>query len=91
MISGAQIRAACALLNWSTMALSKRCKIPQTILRAAQAIDGMPNMQFEHLQAIVRAFKEGGVELIGTVGVKYIGSGPAEPPRPVVPKRKGGN
>ena len=65
MITGAQIRAARALLNWSTMVLSKGCKIPQTILLAAQALDGAPNVQFEHLQAIVREFKEGLEGLLG--------------------------
>jgi hypothetical protein len=43
MITGAQIRAARALSNWSTMVLSKRCKVPLTILWAAQA-DGVPRL-----------------------------------------------
>jgi hypothetical protein len=80
MITGAQIRAARALLNWSTLVLSARSKVPRFVIQAAEAIDGVPDMEIERLQAVLAAFNKGGVELIGTVGVKYVGSGP---PRPV--------
>jgi transcriptional regulator with XRE-family HTH domain len=77
MISGAQIRAGRALLNWSTAVLAKRCRMTQLAILEAEGADGIPDIATEQLAAITAALNAGGVELIGTVGVKLGGSGPS--------------
>jgi hypothetical protein len=72
MITGAQIRAARALLNWSTAVLAKRCSVRQGIIRHAEGIDGRPPIDALHLAAIEAALTAGGVEFIETVGVKLL-------------------
>jgi ribosome-binding protein aMBF1 (putative translation factor) len=55
MITGAQIRAARALLNWSSAVLAKRSGLHQKIVRACQAVDGAPDAEKAHLEAITAA------------------------------------
>jgi hypothetical protein len=65
MITGAQMRAARALLQWSTGALARRCGLPQELIREAESINGAPNLEAEEIAAIESALKAGGVEFIG--------------------------
>jgi hypothetical protein len=72
MITGAQIRAARALLKWSGRELSERCGVSYPALQRAEAVDDMPNMQTRNLAAIKSALEDGGVQFIDGL---YSGSG----------------
>jgi hypothetical protein len=45
MITGAQMRAARALLQWSTAVLAGRCGVPQARIREAEAVNRVPNLE----------------------------------------------
>ncbi|TPN45322.1 helix-turn-helix transcriptional regulator [Mesorhizobium sp. B1-1-9] len=64
MITGAQMRAARALLNWSGRDLAERCGVSYPAIQRAERVDDMPNMQAKNLQAIQAALIAGGVEFI---------------------------
>jgi transcriptional regulator with XRE-family HTH domain len=64
MITGAQIRAARALLQWSTAALARRCGVIQELIREAESINGAPNLKVAEIAAIESALRAGGVEFI---------------------------
>lgn len=61
MLTGAQIRAARALLKWSGRDLADRCGVSYPALQRAEAVDDMPNMQTRNLAAIKSALEAGGV------------------------------
>ena len=66
MVSGAQIRAARALLDWSAMTLAEAVGVTRhTILRLEQ-YDGVPPSRSQTLEEIQRAFESAGVEFIGS-------------------------
>lgn len=66
MITGAQIRAARALLNWSSADLAKKAGTArQTIVRIEQ-IDGLPNSKVQTIADIQNVFEAAGIEFIGT-------------------------
>jgi len=64
MLTGAQIRAARALLKWSGRELAERCGVSYPALQRAEAVDDMPNMQTRNLAAIKAALEAGGVQFI---------------------------
>jgi hypothetical protein len=64
MLTGAQIRAARGLLNWSADRLAKACGLSLGTIQNAEKIDGMPNMQSKNLHAVKSALEKGGVEFI---------------------------
>ena len=75
MITGAQVRAARALLNWSSADLADRAGTArQTIVRIEQ-IDGLPNSKIQTLVDIKRVIEFAGIEFIGTpengAGVRF--------------------
>ena len=75
MITGAQIRAARALLNWSSAELADRAGAArQTIVRIEQ-IDGLPNSKVQTLVEIKTVIELAGIEFIGTpengAGVRF--------------------
>ena len=75
MITGAQIRAARALLNWSSADLADRAGTArQTIVRIEQ-IDGLPNSKVQTLVEIKNVIELAGIEFIGTpengAGVRF--------------------
>ena len=75
MITGAQIRAARALLNWSSAELADRAGAArQTIVRIEQ-IDGLPNSKVQTLVEIKNVIELAGIEFIGTpengAGVRF--------------------
>lgn len=87
MITGAQIRAARALLKWSGRELSERCGVSYPALQRAEAVDDMPNMKTRNLAAIKSALEAGGIQFIdgfysgsGGPGVRHL-----TPPCPYVP------
>jgi transcriptional regulator with XRE-family HTH domain len=67
MITGAQVRAAKALLNWSGSVLAERADIAISTIRRIESIDGvLPSASARVLQAIQAALEDAGVEFIGT-------------------------
>jgi transcriptional regulator with XRE-family HTH domain len=64
MLTGAQIRAARALLKWSGRELSERCGVSYPALQRAESVDDMPNMQTKNLAAIKAALETGGVQFL---------------------------
>ena len=69
-ITGAQIRAARALLNWTVEDLSRRCGVSASAISRAERVDGPPPMQLRNLAAIRTAFQQNGIDLIDDAGVK---------------------
>jgi hypothetical protein len=64
MITGAQLRAARAMLQWSSAVLARRCGVTQELIREAEAINGAPNLEAKEIAAIESALIAGGVEFI---------------------------
>ena len=67
MITGMQVRAAKALLNWSGLDLSQRAGVGLSTVRRIEACDGLlMTASIKVLQAIQIALETGGVEFVGT-------------------------
>lgn len=60
MITGAQIRAARALLKWSGRELSTKSGVSYPAIQRAEASDDTPNMLVKNLAAIKTALEDGG-------------------------------
>lgn len=65
MISGKQIRAARALLDWSGQELSDRCGISLKTLRRYEPQDGIPSGNTKVLESIKSALEESGIVFSG--------------------------
>src|SRR5215472_11984671 len=61
-ISGAQLRAARALLKWSVRELSAQCRVSRSAIARGEKVDGAPPMQVRNLDVIRRVFQEHGIE-----------------------------
>lgn len=74
IITGAQIRAARALLGWSAEDLAKGASIGVATIRRAESADGAPSMTAANNLAIRRSLEGAGVEFIpengGGAGVR---------------------
>ena len=67
MITGMQVRAAKALLNWTGSELSARAGVGLSTVRRIEGCDGMlETASIKVLQAIKIAFESAGVEFIGS-------------------------
>lgn len=67
MITGMQVRAAKALLNWSGLDLSQRAGVGLSTVRRIEACDGLlMTASIKVLQAIQVALEAAGVEFVGT-------------------------
>lgn len=64
MLSGTQIRAARALLRWSTQALADAAQIGIATVHRAEAVDDMPGMNARTLLKMKQAFEAAGVEFM---------------------------
>jgi transcriptional regulator with XRE-family HTH domain len=71
-ISGAQIRAARALLKWSVRELSARCGISRSAIARNERVNGTPPMRVRNLDTIRRVFEEHGIEFLGLDGVRLL-------------------
>ena len=71
-ISGAQLRAARALLKWSVRELSERCRVSRSAISRAEKVDGSLAMQLRNLNSNRRTFEEHGIEFIGVDGVRLL-------------------
>jgi transcriptional regulator with XRE-family HTH domain len=69
-ITGAQIRAARAVLNWSVRDLSERCGVSESAISRAEKADGVPGMQTRNLDAVRTAFEIHGVEFFDGGGLR---------------------
>jgi len=79
MITGMQVRAAKALLNWSGAQLADKTGVGLSTVRRVEGCDGLlETASVKVLQAIQAALESGGVEFIGTPedrpGVRLKGS-----------------
>ena len=74
-LTGSQIRAARALLRWSSAELAEAAGIGVATIRRAEAKDGQVAMIRANVAAVERALAKAGVELIrenyGGVGVRF--------------------
>lgn len=64
MITGAQIRAARALLGWTVFELAKKAKVGLTTVRRTEQVNGLTNAPPNDAIAIRTALEKGGVEFI---------------------------
>jgi len=69
-ISGAQLRAARALLKWSVHELSDQCRVSRSAIARGEKVDGVLSMQARNLDAIRRVFEEHGIEFLELDGVR---------------------
>jgi DNA-binding XRE family transcriptional regulator len=69
MITGNQIRAARALLDWSAETLAKKVGISRESINKIE--DGSVQPRAKNLADIMRVFDEHGIEFIGTKGASY--------------------
>ena len=75
MLTGAQIRAARALLKWSGRELAHRSGVSHPALQRAESVDDMPNMQSRNLAAIKAALETGGVVFLDAGDTRPGGAG----------------
>ena len=67
MITGSQIRAAKALLDWSGDDLAKKAGVSLSSIRRVEAADGVPkNVSVNTILNIQKALEQAGIEFIGT-------------------------
>ena len=66
MLTGAQIRAARALLNWSAAELAGRISSARQTVQRLEQWDDVPPSRTQTLMEIKRVFEEAGLEFIGT-------------------------
>lgn len=66
MITSSQIRAARALLRWSSADLAEQSGVGSATIKRLEVMDGVPAGQVRTLMAIRDALESGGVEFVGT-------------------------
>jgi hypothetical protein len=65
LITSAQIRAARALLRWSSDDLSKQSGVGTATIKRIEVMAGVPSGQIRTLMAIKNALEKGGVQFVG--------------------------
>lgn len=74
MLTGRQLRAARALLNWSAQDLAERSQVGVATVRRSETDDGPVRMTAPNMAAVMRALEAAGVEFIpengGGAGVR---------------------
>ena len=68
MMTGAQIRAARALLNWSTQDTALKVGLTRQTLHRLETHDDVPASRTHSLLELKRVFEEAGIEFIGGPG-----------------------
>ena len=61
-ITGAQLRAARALLRWRADDLAQKSKVGVATIRRAEGVDGLTTMTGPNVDAVRRALEAAGVE-----------------------------
>lgn len=64
MLHGLQIRAARILLRWTVSELAERSGVSVRTIIRAEAVDGVPRMQTDRMDALQLALEQGGVVFI---------------------------
>lgn len=74
-ITGAQIRAARALIKWSAKDLARAASVGIATVSRAEVMDGDPTVTTANLKAMQAALEAAGIEFIpgngGGVGVRF--------------------
>lgn len=75
MLTGSQIRAARALLNWSGEDLAKKIGLARHTIMNLEKSDGVPPSRTQTILDIKTAFEDAGIEFIGSpengAGVRF--------------------
>ena len=66
MITGAQVRAAKALIRWSGSDLAEKANVGLSSIRRIEAFEGVPESSVKVLNAIQKALESAGVEFLGS-------------------------
>ena len=66
MITGAQVRAAKALIRWSGSDLAEKADVGLSSIRRIETFEGVPESSVKVLNAIQNALEAAGVEFLGT-------------------------
>ena len=67
MITGAQVRAAKALIKWSGSDLAKNANVSISSIRRIEAVDGVPDStSVKVLNSIQKALEAAGLEFLGS-------------------------
>ena len=66
MITSGQIRAARALLRWSSTQLSERCGIGTATIKRLEVMEGVPSGQVRTILAIKETLETAGIAFVGT-------------------------
>lgn len=64
VLTGTQIRAARALLNWSGSDLARESRVSHQAIHRAEQTDGVPNMLIKNVIAIKTTLERNGVVFI---------------------------
>jgi transcriptional regulator with XRE-family HTH domain len=72
-MTGAQLRAGRALLNWSVRELAVRSGVSQSAISRAEKSNGLLSMHVRTCNAIQRTFEEHGIKFLGKNGVWMTG------------------
>ena len=77
MITGAQIREARELLQWTPWYLAQVARVRLSAIQRAEACEGEPTITSEVQEAIQRALEAAGIEFTngGELGVRLKGKG----------------
>lgn len=65
MVTGAQLRAARALLKWSAQDSANRAGLNRRTVERLEAEDGTPATRVQTLEALKAVYESAGVEFIG--------------------------
>jgi transcriptional regulator with XRE-family HTH domain len=68
VITGAQIRAARALLKWSAEEAARRAKIGRKTIERLEQAEGYPSTRPLTIESVQRTFEAAGIEFIGENG-----------------------
>ena len=66
MISGGQIRAARALLNWSGADLADKVGLSRNTIAKIEQNDSIPSIRLQTMLDLKRVFEDADIEFIGT-------------------------
>jgi len=66
LITSDQIRAARALLRWSSADLSKNSGVGTATIKRMEVMDGVPSGQVRTIEALRAALEGAGVEFVGS-------------------------
>ena len=66
MITGCQIRAARALINWSARVLAEKSGIGVATIRRIELVDGIPSSNAQTLSALKNTLEAEGLKFIGS-------------------------